>query len=60
MSKTPDYIKRARDNYRAKLTRKVIDLHKVNDAELINAIDADPQPFKQTVIKLLKKHYNIY
>lgn len=59
MSKTPDYIKRAQDNYRAKLTRKVIDLHNVNDAELIKAIETDPQPFKHTVVKLLKKYYNI-
>lgn len=59
MRKTPDYIKRARDNYRAKLVRKAVNLHKVNDAELIKAIETDPQPFKHTVVKLLKKYYNI-
>lgn len=59
MGKMPDYVKRAQDNYRAKLVQKAINLHKVNDAELIKAIEADPQPFKHAVVKALKKYYNI-
>lgn len=57
-NKTKDYRLKANANYEAKVKRKVIIL-RPQDTALIEAIEADTNPFNPLVRKLLAEHYNV-
>lgn len=57
--KTPEYTLRAQRNYAKKVSKRSVVLNKDNDAELIEAIDNDNEPFNQLVKRLLNEYYKI-
>ena len=61
MAKTPDYTRRAIATYDAKVTKKQIVLNpdKPDEAQLIEAINADDISFSKRVKEMLKEFYNI-
>lgn len=58
-NKTPSYRLKANANYERKTAQKTLRFKRVEDADLIAAIEIDKEPFNSLTNRLLRSHYDL-
>ena len=58
-NKTPSYRLKANAKYDSKMVQKTLRFKRVEDADLLNAIDNDSEPLNKVANKLLRIHYDL-